>query len=108
MRVISLKRLREFWEKHPDSEFSLRAWYRVVRKASWASISQVRKAYPHVDAVNLECGVQVTIFNVRGNNYRLAVTISYEHFQIYVKRVMTHREYSPNRWQEKICHEQQK
>jgi mRNA interferase HigB len=105
MRVISLKRLPEFWERYPDAELPLRVWYKAATRASWRSIADVRKAYPQADAVLLDCKILVTIFNIRGNNYRLATRIDYDHYQIYVKRVMTHREYSDNRWQEKICNE---
>ncbi len=30
MRVISKRRLREFWELHPDAEEPLKAWWRIV------------------------------------------------------------------------------
>ena len=53
----------------------------------------------------LDCKILVTIFNTRGINYRLSTRIDYDHYQIYLKRVMTHREYSDNRWQEKTCNE---
>jgi hypothetical protein len=35
MRVISKRRLREFWEKHPDARGPLEAWFKVAEKADW-------------------------------------------------------------------------
>ena len=32
MRIIAKKTLRDFWERHPDSEQSLEAWYLEVRE----------------------------------------------------------------------------
>jgi mRNA interferase HigB len=41
MRVISLKPLREFWERHPESEEWLHSWYAFVRKAEWQKPTDV-------------------------------------------------------------------
>jgi mRNA interferase HigB len=35
----------------------------------------------------------LVVFNVGGNKYRLAVRIIYANRRVYVRRVMTHREY---------------
>ena len=35
MRIIALRRLREFWARHSDAEASLRSWYQVARQAHW-------------------------------------------------------------------------
>jgi len=51
MRVFSLKRLREFWQIHPDAEVPLRRWYRDARREAWRSIHEVRVLYPHADGV---------------------------------------------------------
>jgi len=105
MWVISMKRLREFWKDHPDAEKPLRAWYRTAEKAGWTNIKDARKEFPHADAVTLYCGLTVTIFNIRGNNYRLATVIEYEYFRVYVKTVLTHREYDSEKWKVSLCNE---
>ena len=93
LRVISRRRLREFWDQHEDSAKPLRAWYKVARVASWASVAEVRRTYPHADPVN-----NCTVFNVGGNKYRLIVRIHYEWQRIYVRRVLTHQEYNKDDW----------
>ena len=35
MRVISFKRLREYYEEHPETEGQLQAWYHKAKKATW-------------------------------------------------------------------------
>jgi mRNA interferase HigB len=35
MRIFSKGTLTTFWEKHPDSEQALRAWFYEVKKAGW-------------------------------------------------------------------------
>lgn len=105
MRVISRPRLRAFWERHPDAETPLNAWWKVALKSDWPSIQQVRAVYPHADAVKLECGLLVTVFNIGGNKYRLVTRIVYEYRRIYIKSVLTHKEYDLGNWKVQLCRE---
>jgi mRNA interferase HigB len=97
LRIISKKRLREFWEEHPAAQQPLETWYRVAKKATWQSIAETRLVFPHADGVN-DC----TIFNIGGNKYRLIVEIKYDRQVIYVKHVLTHKDYDKGAW-EKDC-----
>ncbi len=105
MRVISKPRLREFWEKHSDAEVPLLTWWKAAKKARWSSIQDIKRTYPQADAVMLDCGLLVTIFNIGGRKYRLVTRIVYEYGLIYVKSVMTHSEYSKDRWKVQLCSE---
>ncbi len=93
MRVISKKKLREFWEKHPAAREPLEEWYRTVRKAVWRNIAEVKAVYPHAGAVGT-----CTVFNIKGNDYRLITKIEYQWQTIYIKHVLTHPEYNRGRW----------
>jgi len=93
MRVISRKRLKQFAAAHVDAEPALDTWYRVAHSADWASIDDVRKTFPHADFVD-----PYTVFNVKGNKYRLIVVIRYPYRTIFVKSVMTHAEYDKGKW----------
>lgn len=100
VRVISLKPLREFWQRHPDAEGPLRFWYRTATSATWTSIQQVRQAYSHADAVRTGSGDVLTVFNIGGNKYRLIARIRYDYQLINVRAVLTHREYDEGAWKE--------
>lgn len=39
-----------------------------------------------------------TVFNIRGNTYRLIVTIHYNRQKIYIRHVLTHAEYDRGDW----------
>lgn len=95
MRVISKKKLREFWNEHPDAEEPLLAWYHITRKAHWESLAQVREVFPRADKVG-DC----TVFNIGGNKYRLIVLIFYESSRVYVRHVLTHKEYDKEKWKD--------
>lgn len=93
MRVISRKALRNFSDTHRDAETPLDDWYRTVKRLRWTSIVDVRRTYPHADAVG-----GFTIFNIGGNKYRLATSINYRTGKVYIRNVMTHEEYSRKEW----------
>lgn len=93
MHVISKKKLREFWEQYTDSQMSLDSWYRIAKKASWQSIAETKAVFPHADAV-YDC----TVFNIGGNKYRLIAEIKYDRQVIYVKHVLTHKDYDKGAW----------
>ncbi|MCA9413555.1 MAG: type II toxin-antitoxin system HigB family toxin [Candidatus Omnitrophica bacterium] len=100
MRVISLKPLREFWEKHPDAERPLRLWYKVAINAEWQSLQDARHDFPTVDGVPVDRGETLTVFNIGGNKYRLIARIRYDYQLINVCQVLTHAEYDEGHWKE--------
>jgi mRNA interferase HigB len=98
VRVISLKRLRTFWEEHADAEGPLRAWYKAVRGAEWKSLQDARATYPHADGVKTESGETLTVFNISGNTYRLIARIRYDYRLVNIRIVLTHAEYDRGKW----------
>jgi mRNA interferase HigB len=93
MHVISRKILREFCEAHADASEALYNWYRVATKAEWKNLVDVQTVYPKAEAVG-----NFTVFNIKGNNYRLIVDIIYSSQRIYIKYVLTHAEYDKDKW----------
>jgi mRNA interferase HigB len=102
MRIITRKRLREFVERYPDAAESLEKWEQVVREAEWESLQDVRGVYPHADAAVVASEKIVTVFNVRGNKYRLIAAIHYNTQRVYVLRLLTPAEYSRNLWKNNL------
>jgi mRNA interferase HigB len=88
MRIISRKRLLKFSEVHSEAADPLDYWYRVAKSATWSNLVEVRQTYPTADAVG-----NFTVFNIKGNDYRLITSIVYETQRIYIKYVLTHSEY---------------
>lgn len=89
MRIISRKKLIEFWTIYPESEEPLKAWFQIVEKASWKTPQDVKDQYGNASI--LQNGR--TVFNIKGNDYRLVVWINYDFFTIYIRFVGTHKEY---------------
>ncbi len=95
MNVISQKTLREFWKNHADAKMPLKGWYRTCRKEKWQNLVEVQKVYPHADLVG-----RCTVFNIKGNDYRLITKITYAGQAIYIKKILTHAQYSKGDWKD--------
>ncbi len=89
MRIIAKSTLRAFWQRHPNAEEPLLAWYRETEKADWESPSQVKEKYRSASFV----GGNRVVFNIKGNDYRLVVKINYPYRIVYVRFVGTHTDY---------------
>ena len=92
MHVISYRRLREYSRNHNDCN-PLDNWYKVASKASWLNLIEVQSVFPTAEAVG-----NFTVFNIKGNQYRLIVSIDYQRQLIYIKYVLTHAEYDREAW----------
>ena len=90
MRIIARRTLREFWERHPESQSALEAWYDDARRANWRTPNDIRQVYANASII---AGNRV-IFNIRGNHYRLVVAVNYQFGIVYIRFVGTHREYN--------------
>ncbi|QLE54779.1 type II toxin-antitoxin system HigB family toxin [Nostoc sp. TCL26-01] len=93
MHVISYKILREYVEIHPDCQDALSNWYKVASKAKWSNLVEVQQIFSQAEAVS-----NFTVFNIKGNKYRLIVNINYLKQLIYIKYILTHAEYDKEEW----------
>ena len=93
VHIISRKALRQFWEKHPDSQSPLSRWYKVVSYTEFGSFNELRAVFPSADQVG-----DLTVFNIGGNKYRLIASIHFNRGKVYVRHVLTHSEYNRGAW----------
>lgn len=93
LHVISRKKLLEAVARYPELAASLDAWYRVAKSASWSSLMDVRRQLATADAAG-----RYTVFNIKGNAYRLIAEIYYESRVVLVRAVLTHAEYDKEGW----------
>ena len=89
MRVIAVSTLRAFWERYPDAEQPLKAWYEEATSSTWTQPADINAQYR--SATVLKNGR--VVFNIKDNDDRLIVAIAYKLQIVYVKFVGTHKEY---------------
>lgn len=95
MHVISRKALRLFWELHPDSEMPLARWAKLMDGSEFANFAELRSVFPNADKVG-----QFIVFNISGNKYRLIATVHFNRGRVYIRHVLTHKEYDRGAWKE--------
>ncbi len=89
MRVIAVSTLKSFWEKHPDAEQTLKAWYEEAAQAAWTQPADIKAMYRNASVLKN----RRVVFNIKGNDYRLIVAVAYKLQIVYVKFIGTHKEY---------------
>ena len=95
MRIITRKRLLDFGKLHPEAESTLDRWYRITKNTDFESFNELRKVFPSADQVG-----KYTVFNIGGNKVRLIAAIHYNRKIIYIRHVLTHKEYDKDFWKE--------
>ena len=94
MNVIKKKTLDGYAVLHSDAAEQLISWRKVFEKSAFSDIHAVRAALPIADFADPH-----TVFNIKGNNYRLITIIHYRYQRVYIKEFFTHTEY--DQWNRK-------
>lgn len=89
MRIIAIGTLKTFWDKHPQAETPLRAWYVEASRANWPTPTAIKAAYRDASFI----GNKRVIFNIKGNGYRLIVAVHYDKRRMFIRFVGTHSDY---------------
>ncbi|MGQ0665019.1 MAG: type II toxin-antitoxin system HigB family toxin [Pseudomonadota bacterium] len=95
MRIIARRTLRAFVESragHKDQaalKAALEAWFDEVRKANWTSAADVKLLFRSASIVSAER----IVFNIKGNDYRLVVSVDLEKGIVWIKWIGTHKDY---------------
>ena len=92
MRLIAESALIQFWNKHPESQQVIQAWYKIFKSCSAENFNELKSTFQTADYVP----PKYTVFNVSGNEYRIILNIHYNAQRAYVRFVGTHAEY--NAW----------
>lgn len=93
MRVLGTEVLDKAKTKHRDLTTSVATWLVIARDAGWKNLNEVRLTWRNTDCVKGK-----TIFNIKGNRYRLIAIVNYASQTIVVKMLVTHAEYSMGDW----------
>lgn len=89
MRIVSRKKLIDYYTKHSSSKVALEDWYKKVNKAKWINFNQLKNDFLSADYV----GNNRVVFNIKGNDFRLVAIIIYVSEKVYVRWIGTHAAY---------------
>lgn len=93
MKLVSNSALRAFAGQHSQADDALHGWRRVIEKNRFGNWAELKAAFNTVDKVG-----ELTVFDIGGNKYRLIAYIRFEKHIVYIKAVLTHRDYDRGDW----------
>ena len=70
MRIVTTRKLKEFWTENKTAENALRDWIKTVHLADWKTSVDVKKTFNSA-SIYKDC----TISDVGGNKYRIIAKI---------------------------------
>ena len=65
----------------------------MVRQAQWKTGADVKETFSKSDSVG-----DKTVFDIALNRYRLIAFINFRNQAVYIKAILTHREYDKGDW----------
>ena len=93
MHVISHAKIVAAQAAYPDCTTALDQWYRLTKRAKWRNFAEVKACFPAVDKVG-----DKFVFDVGGNKLRLVAAIHFNAGRVFVRVVLTHRQYDKGDW----------
>ncbi len=95
MRIMTIKRLRDFWEnpKNARAKAPLEVWINAVKKAEWTSFADVKQSFNSADRYRSK-----TIFDVGGNKFRIVAFVDFEGQRVFIRAVLNHTDYDRGKW----------
>jgi mRNA interferase HigB len=94
LEILNSRAITQFIEKHADAEAPLSDWVTKIKAAEWRNNSDIQKTFNSADHL----GDQKFIFNIGGNNFRMAAMVWIEQERVYVLKLMTHAEYDKEKF----------
>lgn len=89
MRVLSKPAVDDFINNHATAKSPLITWYTLALKCKAEDLASLKKTFGSVDYVP----PKFYIFNVGGNNFRVVTTIHFDTQKMFIRHVLTHKEY---------------
>ncbi len=93
MHIITKKRIIEAKQKYPHCASALDGWFKVAENNTFASFTDLKKTFSSVDKVK-----SLFVFDVGGNKLRLITSIHFNRKKIYIRHILTHKEYDEGKW----------
>jgi len=93
MHVITKKRIIEAKIKYRNCASALDAWYTVIEKNDFYAFAELKKTFNSVDRVG-----SLYVFDIGGNKLRLIASIHFNRQKLYIRHIVTHKEYDKSQW----------
>jgi mRNA interferase HigB len=89
MKILVKKTILFYIKKYPIAETQLLIWYHEFSKYEFNNFNDLKNVYGNASIVNSNR----VVFNIKGNDFRLVVSINFLQGACYVIWFGTHKEY---------------
>ena len=89
MKILVKKIILYYTEKYPIAKTQLLIWYNEFSKLDFQNFNELKRVYGNASILNNER----VVFNIKGNDFRLVVSINFLQTACYVIWFGTHKEY---------------
>ncbi|MEX1189094.1 MAG: type II toxin-antitoxin system HigB family toxin [Bacteroidia bacterium] len=89
MKVLVKKTILYYIKKYPKAETQLMIWYTEFSRQEFLNFNQLKRVYGNASIVNNNR----VVFNIKGNDFRLVVSVNFVQSASYVIWFGTHKEY---------------
>jgi mRNA interferase HigB len=89
MKILIKKTILFYTEKYPIAKTQLLIWYNEFSKLDFHNFNELKRVYGNASIVNNER----VVFNIKGNDFRLVVSVNFLQTACYVIWFGTHKEY---------------
>jgi mRNA interferase HigB len=90
MKILVKKTILYYIKKYPIAETQLLIWYNEFSKLDFSNFNELKKVYGNASIVNNNR----VVFNIKGNDFRLVVSINFMQSACYVIWFGTHAAYN--------------
>ena len=89
MKILVKKTILFYIEKYPIAKTQLLIWYNEFTKLNFKNFNELKSVYGNASIVNNDR----VVFNIKGNDFRLVVSINFVQTACYVIWFGSHKEY---------------
>ena len=89
MKVLVKKTIQYYIKKYPKAETQLMIWYTEFSRQKFTNFNELKTVYGNASIVNNNR----VVFNIKGNDFRLVISINFSQAASYIIWFGTHKEY---------------
>ena len=95
MRIIARRTQVEFGEARAGQRdqqavnAAWKSWFAETKRANWSNMAELKRHYATASLVAADS----VVFNIKGNSYRLVVSIDFEKAIVFIKWIGSHSDY---------------
>ena len=89
MKILVKKTILYYSEKYPIARTQLLIWYNEFSKLDFQNFNELKQVYGNASIVSNER----VVFNIKGNDFRLVVSVNFSQTACYVIWFGTHNDY---------------